>query len=70
MKIKTYECKICKDLNDRGIKGQERFGGSRQDVRKHLVQVHRIRGRKNTQGLQKKDFGKSNITKNTLVEDF
>jgi len=48
------------------MKGQERFTGTRKQVRKHLVVVHKIKGSKNTGRLNKKDFGQSNISKNTI----
>lgn len=70
MVIKKYECKICKDFVKNGVKGQSRLISSRSVVRKHLVDVHRIKGRKNRSGLKKDDFGESFITKNTIAEDF
>ena len=68
--IKIFECEICKRLSDRKIKGEERFRGTRQVVRKHLVEVHRIKGRKNPIGLTTKEFGQSHITRATLSEVF
>lgn len=68
--IKIYECAICKRFVQRKIKGQERFRGTRKDVRKHLVEDHRIRGRKNPGGMSTGDFGKSNITAETLSREF
>ena len=68
--IKIYECKICKGFVERGLKGEKRITGIRKDVRKHLVEVHNIKGQKNTQGLTKKDMGKSSITNNMLSEEF
>lgn len=63
---KIYECAICKKLARKGLKGEKRFIGTRKAVRKHLVEVHRLRGRKNLGGLSKKEFGQSNITKNCI----
>jgi hypothetical protein len=73
MKIKIYECKICRKLYDSSIKGIERFYGTRKDVRHHLVVEHHLKHVKNTQGVSKKNFGQSEITENTLAipwEDF
>jgi hypothetical protein len=64
--IKYYECKICKHLNDRGVKGIERYKGTRKEVRKHLHDEHHLKHIKNIRGMTKKDFGQSDITKNTL----
>ncbi len=68
--IKIYECKICKGFVERKLKGEKGFRGIRKDVRKHLVNIHNIKGQKNIQGLNKKDFGKSMITNNMLSEEF
>ena len=65
MEVKIFECARCKELSKK-MKGQERFTGTRKQVRKHLVSVHRVMGRKNSGRLNKKDFGQSNISKNTI----
>ena len=65
MEIKIHECSICRRLFNAGIKGEERFMGTRKQVRNHLTEVHRIKGRKNRQNLNKKDFGPSNISVET-----
>lgn len=68
--IKIYECLLCRQLVNNKVKGQERFRGTRKEVRKHLVEVHNMKGRKNKSGLNKKEFGNSMITKNTIAEEF
>lgn len=72
MKINQYECEICNKLSKRmGNKNNfKRFIGIRKDVRKHLVEIHGVKGRKNTMGLSKKELGKSPITENTIVLDW
>ncbi|MCK9430521.1 MAG: hypothetical protein M0R17_11015 [Candidatus Omnitrophica bacterium] len=67
MRVNYYECKICKGLVDRGVKGIKRFRGTRKDVIKHLHDEHHLKHIKNSQGKPKKDFGQSSITLNTLV---
>ncbi len=66
--IKIYECEICKSLVKNKVAGQKRYKGTRKGVRKHLREVHGIKGRKNQDGLKKQDFGKSFITSKTLSE--
>ncbi len=66
---KIYECKICKRFVQKGIKGYERVRGTREKVRKHIVEVHHIRGRKNVLGELKREFGPSNITENIIAEE-
>jgi len=68
--IKIYECLICKQLAERGVKGQTRFRGTRKDIRKHLVEEHNLKGRKNKHGLNGKEFGESRITHSTISEEF
>lgn len=64
--IKIYECSICKKLTGK-IKGEERFTGTREEVRKHLREVHNIKGGR---GSKKGNKDKSMITAETLSEDF
>lgn len=68
-KIKIYECAICLRLSDKGVKGENRFRGTRKSVRKHLVELHHIKGRKNKQGVNTKEFGRSKITENIISEE-
>ena len=65
--IKIFECAICKKLYFNNVKNQVRFFGSRKEVRYHLTKVHHLKGRKNKMGVKKKDFGKSEITENTIL---
>lgn len=67
MGIKIFECKICKGFYQNGVKGEERFLGTRQEIREHLVKVHNMKGRKNKNNLKKKDFGQSQISQNTIL---
>ena len=67
--IKIFECRICKSLIDRGIGGTKRFRGTRQDVRKHLREVHNKKG--NRGGSHKgHQEGVSQITEATISEEF
>lgn len=68
-KIKTYSCAICENLA-RKVKGEKRFAGTRKEVRKHLSEVHHIKGVKNFMNLKKSEFGQSEITKNTIAREF
>jgi hypothetical protein len=70
IRIKIYECAICKRLVDNHVKGEVGFKGTRKDVRKHLHDVHKLKHVKNTKGVNKKDFGQSSITKNTIAVEF
>lgn len=70
MVIKIFECEICKGFFQNKIKGEKRFRGNRRDVRKHLVEDHKIKGMKNIFGMKTKDFGQSPITKEMISEPF
>ena len=71
MGIKIFECAICKQLFENGVKGEKRVFGTRKEIREHLVKIHNLKGRKNKNNLSKKDFGQSEISKNTLLfKDF
>ena len=70
MEIKIYECKVCNERFKNKMKNAERFRGSRQDVRKHLREVHGIKGRKNKAGLTRGEHGQSKITEKILSEEF
>ena len=59
--MKEYECAICKKLAARGIKGEERFKGTRKEVRKHLREVHHVKG------VNKSD--QSKITENLIARE-
>ena len=65
--MKIYECAICKGFVKKGLQGEELFKGTRKDVRKHLVEVHHIKGQNNFIGLKKEEL-ESKITKNTIAE--
>lgn len=65
MQVKIFECARCKELSKK-MTGEKRFIGTRKQVRKHLVDIHRIKGIKNYGRLNKKEFGQSNISKNTI----
>lgn len=67
--MKSYECAICKGLVARGIKNEERFMSTRKEVRKHLREVHHLKGKKNEQALRKEDLGQSDITKNMIATE-
>ena len=67
MTIKIFECAICKNLYERGVKKEERVFGSRKEIREHLVDVHNKKGRKNRANLKDKDFGKSEITESCIL---
>ena len=66
MTPKIYECAICKKLSKNMKSKITRFKGTRKQVRKHLVEEHHIKGRKNPGRLNKKEFGPSNISQNTI----
>ena len=70
MEIKTYECSICERLTKKGLKGEKRFTGTRKNVRKHLREIHHIKGIKNYRGEhhgERKGQFRSNISKETLA---
>jgi hypothetical protein len=69
IQCKFYECAICKRLVDNGVKGEERFFGTRKDVRKHLHDIHHLKHIKNKEGVPKKDLGQSQITLNTIAKE-
>ena len=56
-------------LTEKGLKNESRFRSNRREVRKHLVGVHNIKGRKNTMGVNKKEFGNSNITDEMIATE-
>jgi hypothetical protein len=64
--IKIYECALCKKFAHDNIRGFERVTGTRKEIRKHLANEHHIKGRKNKQGVTKKEFGPSEISVQTL----
>ena len=70
MEIKIFECKICKGFVQNRIRGEKRFEGTRWDVRKHLTEVHHIKGRRNQFGFKLKEFGKSHITNQMTSREF
>lgn len=41
---KIYECLPCKGLAEKGVKGFKRVRGTRQQIRKHLVEEHLMKG--------------------------
>lgn len=67
MGIKLFECAICKRLTENNVKGEERVIGDRKTIREHLRKIHHIKGRKNFWGVNKKEFGKSDISKNCIL---
>ena len=67
MGIKIWECAICKRLYTNNVKNVKRFIGNKKDVRVHSRKEHNIKGRRNTWGVPKKDFGQSDITKNCIL---
>ena len=67
IKIKVFECAICKKLALKGLKGEKRFIGTRKDVRNHIRDIHKVKGRKNTFGVPKREFGTSRITQNLEI---
>jgi hypothetical protein len=66
---KIYECEICKRLTKNKVKGHSRVKGTRKDIRKHLREIHGVKGKKNKMGATKKEFGISALTLKTLSEE-
>lgn len=66
--MKIYECKICKRLA-KNIKKEKRFRGTRKMVRKHLVEIHHIKGGSG-HGYKIEGHDQSEITKNMLSEEW
>lgn len=65
--MKIYECGLCNKFVKSGIKGYSIFKGTRKCIRKHLVDVHGIKGKqKNVNGKNLQ----SDLTKNTIVREF
>jgi hypothetical protein len=65
--VKYYECAICKKMFYNKVRGEERFQGTRNEVRKHLHDVHHLKHIKNNGGTNKKELGQSRITLNTIA---
>lgn len=66
--MKIYICKKCNDDKlKKWFKGGV-FKGNRKDVRKHLVEVHFIKGIKILHGNS--DKPQSNITANMITKEF
>jgi hypothetical protein len=42
IKIKVFECAICKQMFFNNVKGETRFIGTRKDVRYHLRKIHHV----------------------------
>ena len=67
--VKIYECAICKRLVDNMVRGNERFISTRKDVRKHLVEIHNVKGRSRWFEKRDRDFT-SRISNETLSRDW
>jgi hypothetical protein len=48
IKIKIFECLLCKNLFFNNVKGEKRYYGTRKDVREHLAKYHHINRRAGT----------------------
>lgn len=69
IEIKIYECAICNRLVENKVKGEKKFFGTRKDVRKHLQEVHHMKGHtwKNKSSREDPKKYHSRITKETLI---